>query len=66
MDEPNHKVKCFKVMRPDCGNKWCVYRTGQGVDDAEFTDSEVGDKIIIEVIEMTESELETLPEFQGW
>ena len=56
----------YKVTRPALGKQWCIYRDPQTLADAELTDSEVGDVLHIEVAEMTEAELNALPEFEGW
>ena len=34
--------------------------------DALLMDGSIGDKIIVEVVEMTEEEFNNLPEFMGW
>ena len=61
------KVRMFKVTRPDLGiNRRCTYGDLATVQDAEFDGAEIGDKITIELIEMTEDERENLPEFEGW
>lgn len=60
------KVRVFKVMRPDYGKKWCVFRDWASVADAEFDGAEIGDQIIVELAEMTQHELENLPDFEGW
>ena len=60
-------MRAFKVFRPDFfGNRFCVYRDAATIADAEINESEVGDLIRIEVIEMAEAELDALPEFDGW
>lgn len=62
------KVLAYKVTREADGNgkKSCTYRSMDAVADAEFDGAEPGDKIEIELVEMTEHELENLPEFEGW
>jgi hypothetical protein len=38
----------------------------QDIIDSEFSDSEIGDRIILELVEMTEDEYNKIPEFMGW
>lgn len=60
-------ARMFKVTRPELGtNQSCIYGDLATVQDAEFDGSEIGDKITIELIQMTDGERETLPEFEGW
>jgi hypothetical protein len=61
------KVPCVKVTRPDThGEDWCLYRmAGFSVAD-EFDGAEVGERITLELCEMTEEEIKALPDFQGW
>lgn len=60
------KVKVFKVFRPDCGGQHWITRDWATIQDGEFEDGEPGDRIIIELAEMTEDQIEKLPEFEGW
>ena len=62
--ENEPKKRFFKVSREGMGS-W-VSRDWDTIRDSEFDGMEVGDKIQIEVVEMTEPELEALPEFLGW
>jgi hypothetical protein len=59
-------MRVFKVKRPDYGNKWCIYRDWATVLDGEFDGAEVGNVVHVEMAEMSEAELEQLPEFEGW
>jgi hypothetical protein len=60
-------MRVFKVRRPDYGGgKWCVYRDVATMIDGEFDGAEVGDVIHVELGEMTEAEMDNLPEFEGW
>jgi len=63
--ENEPKKRFFKVTRPDMGGSW-ISRDWDTIKDGEFDGMEVGDKIQIEVVEMTESQLEALPKFDGW
>jgi hypothetical protein len=61
------KVRVFKVFRPDTGNtNHCVYRDWETLRDVEFDGAEIGDRIIIELGEMTQDQLSKLPDFEGW
>lgn len=62
----DQKVRVYKISRPDCGNMHWISRDWQTIADAEFDGSELGDKIIIELAEMTEGQIQALPEFDGW
>lgn len=59
-------MKVFKVTRKDSGEMFCIYRDGATLVDSEFSDAETGDLIEVTLIEMTEEELDALPEFDGW
>lgn len=65
--ENEPKKKFFKVMRPEMGAiaAW-ISRDWETIRDTEFDGMETGDKIQIELVEMTEKELDALPEFDGW
>jgi len=58
------KLRMFKVSRKGMGS-W-ISRDWDTIRSAELEDSEIGDEITITVCEMTEAELEALPEFEGW
>jgi hypothetical protein len=61
------KVFAFRVTRPEThGNSWCVYGDWDSVHDAELDDATPGDKITVELIEMTKEELDELEPFEGW
>ena len=59
-------VRGYKVTRPEYGHTNCSYRDWDTLRDAEFSDAEIGDKIVIELIQMTEDQWDNLPEFEGW
>jgi hypothetical protein len=59
-------VRMFKVTRADYPGNSCAYGDLATIQDAEFDGAEIGDKITIELIEITEDERENLPEFEGW
>lgn len=59
-------MRMFKVTRPGEGSGSWISRDLATVQDAEFDGAKPGDKITIELVEMTEQELDALPEFAGW
>lgn len=59
-------MKAYRITRPDLGDtRSCVYRDWATVE-AEFDGAEVGDKITVELVEMTKEQLDNLPDFEGW
>ena len=60
------KVRAYRVTRSDYPGNNCTYRNVDTLIDGEFDGAEVGDKITIELVEMTEDQLESLPDFEGW
>ena len=59
------KVTVYKLRIPDVGGKrWCLVDLDQIRDEVEM--GEVGDRFEIEVTEMTQKEIDMLPEFEGW
>lgn len=54
------KIKCFKISPLD-GGGWLI---DEGF--TEILESEVGSEYRVEVIEMTQEELDALPEFDGF
>jgi hypothetical protein len=57
----------FKVTHPlDSATQVLILGRPEDVADAELADSEPGDQIQIEVVEMSEEEFAALPEFEGW
>jgi hypothetical protein len=60
------KVKAYKVTRADYPGASCTYSDGETLIDCEFNGAEIGDSIIVTLLEMTEEQLEMLPEFTGW
>ena len=61
------KVPCAKIRRPDShGNIWCLVQLkGFNLRD-EFDGAEIGERLEIEYCELTQQELDDLPEFEGW
>jgi hypothetical protein len=65
------KVRCVKETRPDYddGRDHCIWRLDKpyalSLEDL-FEGADVGEKVDLELCEMTEAEIEALPEFEGW
>lgn len=56
----------YKVTRPDLGTKQsCAYRNFAEIA-SEFDGAETGDRITVELDEMSEQEFEALGDFAGW
>ena len=65
--QPSQKIQCVKVTRPDShGDDWCLYRLAGFSAADEFDGAELGERVTLELCEMTEAELDALPEFGGW
>ena len=63
------KVKCVKELRPATGDDSCIWRLDkpETFSLADWFDGvEVGEQVIFVCCEMTEKELDALPEFGGW
>ena len=58
-------IKVYRVMRPDCGRTYCIYRTW-GEVESEFDGADDEDVIHVQLLRMTEAEFDALPDFQGW
>jgi len=62
-------MRYVKITRGDMSGSYVepyTPRDVMNVIDGEFSDAELGEKITLELIEMTEEEYDALPEFQGW
>ncbi len=65
------KIPCVKETRSDASG-YCMWRVDPGANvsafdiHAVFDGCEVGETVTLEYCEMTEAELEALPEFEGW
>ena len=60
------KIRVYRVTRPDYGGKdWCIFRSWNEIED-ELKYGEPEDQIIVAVLDLTEEELDNLPEFEGW
>jgi hypothetical protein len=58
-------MQVFEIRRIDCGTNFCVYRAWKDVE-AEFDGAEVGDSILVTLSDMSQEELDNLPDFAGW
>jgi hypothetical protein len=61
----DQKVTVWRVNRPDYGAKFCIFRSWGDVE-SEFDGADFGDEITVTMMQMTQDELEELPEFEGW
>jgi hypothetical protein len=59
-------ITVFMVTRPDYGKTFCVYRTWGEVYEGEFENAEDGEIIHITMKSLTKTEVDNLPEFEGW
>jgi hypothetical protein len=61
-------MKCVKITRPEShGEKFsCICPLADFSAADEFDGAEPGEKITLELAEMTEEELKALPDFGGW
>lgn len=51
-------MRVFKVTRPGFGTIFCIYVDAANLADGELTDTEVGDEIKIEVVDMSREEVD--------
>ena len=62
------KIPYVKVTRPDShGEKygcWCALSGFSAAD--EFDGAEIGERITLELCELTQAEIDAMPEFNGW
>lgn len=64
------KHKRGRIMRvyklTHSGMARCVYCTDLDVITGELDTANIGDKILIEIADMSQDEFDKLPEFEGW
>jgi hypothetical protein len=62
------KVRCVRETRPDYDDSGssCTWRLSAIDIEDLFDGADVGEKVVLELCEMTEEELDALPEFEGW
>ncbi|HSW63863.1 MAG TPA: hypothetical protein VLH56_11250 [Dissulfurispiraceae bacterium] len=60
--------KYVKIIRPEYGEGGYIeaIENVSNALDGEFDGAEAGDRIILELVEMEESEFKNMPEFTGW
>ena len=58
-------MKVFEIKRPAAGDGSYIMHSSIGLD-GELETLDIGETVIISCLEMSEAELEKLPEFQGW
>ena len=65
---PEGKVPYIKVTRPAThGDKYGCWSPLKGFSvEAEFDGAEVGERIVLELCELTRDEILAMPEFEGW
>ena len=59
------KKRYVKITR--CG-LWCIMPFGDAIDEVtmSFKEDEMGESLQWEIVEMTQGEINDLPEFGGW
>jgi hypothetical protein len=62
------KIRCVKVTRPDShGDRFfCAYKLDGFSAKDEFDGADNGEKITLELCEMTADEYDALGDFEGW
>jgi hypothetical protein len=56
----------YKLTKPHLfHDDYCVFQNLDSISD-EIDGGEVGDKFLVEIVEMTEEEFINLGEFEGW
>jgi hypothetical protein len=60
------KIPCVIERRPATGNDSCTWSLS-GIDISDLFDgAEPGEIVTLEYCEMTQEELDAMPEFEGW
>ncbi len=62
------KEKYIKVTRPRTGPGFYIQPWSELLSaiDGELNSAEVGEKIILQVVKLTDEQFDSLPEFAGW
>ena len=61
------KKKKYLKLYPEEGANWMIVEFDKwNLWDGTISEMEEGDKMIVEVVEMTDKEIKSLPEFEGW
>ena len=59
--------KKYLKLYPEEGENWMIIEFDKwNLWDGIISEMEEGDKMIVEVVEMTNKEVASLPEFTGW
>lgn len=57
----------YLKLKPTEDANWAIVEFDEhSLWDGNISEMEVGEKMIVEVVEMTPEELAKLPEFEGW
>jgi len=60
-------MKLIKIQRPDShGQQSCTMPLKSFSCEDEFDGAEVGEEILLTLVEMSQEEYDQLPEFSGW
>ena len=62
------KKRYLKISRPNLGGFYVTGDQHLAKDEliTSFENDEIGEKLLFELVEMTEDEFNALPEFEGW
>lgn len=61
------KIPCVREFRPDVGgNSFCVWPLKTVSIEDLFDGADPDEKVLLEYCEMTQDELDALPDFEGW
>ena len=63
------KKKCYQITMPELTGSNGYIETEHAIIsaiEAEIESLEVGDSMMIKVVELTQKELDDAPEFEGW
>lgn len=60
------KIRCVIERRPATGNDSCTWPLNAIAISDLFDGAEPGELVTLEYSEMTQAELDALPEFEGW
>lgn len=61
------RVLVYKLSLPDfAGAKWCLIEPTEANLASEMEGLSPGERLVITCAEMTQAEIDELPEFEGW
>jgi len=58
-------LRVYEVTRADHGKQSCIFHSWEEVE-SEFDGAELGESIVVTMKNMTQEELDALPDFEGW